>query len=222
MEQGHYRETSNPVFRALGAGFIVIFFITLSVILIADIFCHYFCLTCDCSIFTGIEGVCSLCTFLLALVAALYSRREYKSHIFSEYNKRYSEDGKITKVVEFIIRNMFNTHCVYGMSVPTTHEKEIFMRFFEEIERRIQYNSMDEDVAIDMFAYYAVVFAMKENLRQDIDDFYDESSWEYFHSFIDRTKYMWCRIEKEIKSKNNKCRLLKYEDFFDLRLNKNH
>ena len=112
-----------------------------------------------------------LATALIALFAFIITLSEYQSskdakqaQVLSEYNKRYSEDPNIIKVVEYL-----NSICEDGninnpiRTVPSNYEVEMFMRFFEEIELQIQYGRMEEKDVLDLFVYYAAMLGNTKN-----------------------------------------------------------
>ena len=122
---------------------------------------------------------------LMALFAAItlfytymqykdYRKRE-KSEVLGQYNERYSRDEHVNKVVDYIIRHMEGE---YIIKKPTTHDAEMFMRFFEEMQIQIDNDRLDENQVFDLFAYYAMVFDADERLRNNlgIED-YDKDKW---------------------------------------------
>ena len=54
---------------------------------------------------------------------------------------------------------------------PGIHEKEMFMRFFEELNKHINAQNIQKKDAYDLFAYYAIQFDEHEGFRKDITDY---------------------------------------------------
>lgn len=102
--------------------------------------------------------------FTLTIIAIIFSAYEYYGHkkreklsVFSEYSKRYAEDPNIKCVSVFLIEYFENTGT--KVAVPTIYQKEMFLRYFEELELLIEKGKMDEDDIADFFVYYAVAAA---------------------------------------------------------------
>ncbi len=102
---------------------------------------------------------------VLTLIALFFSLVEYHAHkkrekmaVFSEYSKRYVEDHSIKCVVEFLIC-YFENEKLEGVT-PSIYQKEMFLRYFEELEFMIEKGKIDEDDIAEFFVYYAVAAAM--------------------------------------------------------------
>lgn len=142
-----------------------------------------------------------LTTFLTLIVtsyATYYAIKEYKSHqkqskasVLSKYNERYSNDKNIEKVVQYLI---LKDKCGFipPERVPDTCEKEMFLRFFEELQYAIDAEYIDKNTAYDMFAYYALkAYELQENFVSDIK----KTEWTRFRRFI----YFMKQIQNEKK-----------------------
>lgn len=100
--------------------------------------------------------IMTIITIVLATKEYRSAKQREKYAVFSEYSKRYSEDENIKATSEFIIAYL------NGEKLPdlTINQKEMFLRFFEELEMQIEKGRMDKEVVEDFFVYYAVAAAM--------------------------------------------------------------
>lgn len=102
-------------------------------------------------------------TTIIAIFAFIITYYEYhmakdakQAQVFSEYNKRYSEDSNIVKVVKYL--NYFDNDGEVNNPVPekpSNYEVEMFMRFFEELDLQIVKNRLNKKDVYDLFLYYA-------------------------------------------------------------------
>ena len=141
---------------------------------------------CDwCSSIIGIlTFVATLFTLILAWAAFSYTKREYSLHLakgqsetLSHFNERYSSDKNIEKVVTYYINKIENTPHI---TEPTIFEKEMFLRFFEELQYAIEQNAISKDMAFYMFSYYAI------KAYEEGDDFVNDmhkGNWKRFCKF---------------------------------------
>lgn len=144
-------------------------------------------------------------TVILASITVLATINEYNAHrkrekaeVLGQYNERYSRDEHINKVVDYIIRYMDNN---YVNPLPSVHDAEMFMRFFEEMEIQIEEGRLDEEKVHDLFAYYAMVLDASIIIREKlgINDYEkDECLWVHFKNFTNHmmtfyhlSKYIW-------------------------------
>lgn len=140
-------------------------------------------------------------TFLVSVVMAIlagwafvYTKREYSLHLakeqantLSHYNERYSSDENISKVVTYFIQKMERTS---NITNPTTFEKEMFLRFFEELQFAIEQKAISKKIAYEMFSYYAI--KAYEEGKLFVEDMFD-GNWNRF-----------CLFAKEMKRIKNK------------------
>lgn len=124
-------------------------------------------------------------TMMTTINEYLAHRERIKSEVLGQYNERYSKDKHVNKVVDYIIhyldrKNTFN--------LPSTHNAEMFMRFFEEMEIQIVKERLDEHQVYSLFAYYAIKFGEDERLRliMGICDYDDSRTWKHFKEFVNR------------------------------------
>jgi len=134
-----------------------------------------------------ITAIVSLFAFVVAWLEYHSRLDSNKAQVFSEYNKRYSEDPNIVKVVKYL--NYIDTDEMKNNPVrdkPSNYEVEMFMRFFEELELQIQYGRLNEKDVIDVFIYYAKQIDENKELREylGVKDYKD--NWSIFKKLMDR------------------------------------
>lgn len=129
----------------------------------------------------------ALISLIVTCIGYYYHRQRDKAEVLGQYNERYSRDEHVKKVVDYIIHYMDGKKVA---SLPSTHDAELFMRFFEEIEIQIKEDRMDEQQVYSLFAYYAIRLGEDEKTRLSLGiskDEYDKSNeWKYFKEFVNR------------------------------------
>ena len=130
---------------------------------------------------------------MLASLTLMGTINEYQSHrerikaeVLGQYNERYSRDEHVNNVVDYIIRYM-DGKAIFRL--PTTHDAEMFMRFFEEIQIQIDEDRLDEQKVFDLFAYYAIAFDVNDDIRNNLgikDYEKDNWTWNSFQNFASR------------------------------------
>ena len=143
---------------------------------------------------------------ITAAIAAFYVMIQYQSYLkdkknnqLSIYNKRFAEDKYIAKVTKWMINSAKydengrivgknKEKIIKEEETPDTYDKEMFMRFFEELNVQINNHLLNEEDTLRLFAYYALVFDEYKSFREEITDYDKDDLWMNFHKFIDRTK----------------------------------
>lgn len=146
---------------------------------------------CISKLIDAISLIITFGTLCATAFAIYYAVKEYRLHckqskadILHKYNERYSRDENIKKVVEYLILKKEEKDISIDKH-PSTFEKEMFLRFFEELEYAIESEALDAKLTYDMFAFYALEAAkLGENFVSD----YNENSWGSFKAFINRMK----------------------------------
>ena len=131
-------------------------------------------------------------TAIVAILAFIISISEYyigkdskQAQVLSEYNKRYSEDPNIVKVVKYL--NYIHENGTINnphREVPSNYEVEMFMRFFEELELQIEKGRLSRKDVCNLFTYYAYFLSKPdcEELRKHLgitkDDY--KKNWDGF------------------------------------------
>lgn len=132
--------------------------------------------------------------FVFAIITLCFSVREYYAHkkreklsVFSEYSKRYVDDPNIKCVVEFLISYFENSNV--KTAIPNIYQKEMFLRYFEELELMIEKGKIDKDDIADFFVYYAVAAAMCQPFVQGTELDSDSSRsdvWRRYRLLVKR------------------------------------
>lgn len=138
-----------------------------------------------------------------AAIAVFYAIVQYKSYLedrktktLNEFNQRYVSDESIEKVIRWMVANAKydENGRIVGKDpeknegeMPSIYDKEMFMRFFEELNILINKGLLNEKDTLKMFAYYALVFDEYPSFREDIRDYDNKKQWYDFHQFIFKT-----------------------------------
>lgn len=168
-------------------GFVVLFFISRCIV-------HEN----DSSLFNGLTAITNAGILLTSIYALYYAIREYekrleeeKTRILCEYNQRYASDPNIASVINWIleISTFEDDNRIRKIDVnkaskhPSVYEKELFMRFFEELQMQIEKGTIEKYIVKEMFGFYAVKFSLHKELRSDIKD-YEKDEWKGFREFV--------------------------------------
>lgn len=170
---------------------IIILFVGLSVLALAHVIKMLYpsLPLSDCANF--ITAITALCALIVALLE-YYGRKDVKqAQILSEYNKRYSEDPNIVKVVKYL--NYIDDGGTINNPIPiqpSNYEVEMFMRFFEELEIQIESGRIEKHMVNDLFSYYAKKLGKNEHLLNylGVTDYSskDHDNWKYFKKLINK------------------------------------
>ena len=71
------------------------------------------------------------------------------------------------------------------MNVKDMYQREMFLRFFEELESYIEGDSLNKNVIRNTFAYYALQAA---SLQEDFVEDYNNGNWILFKKFVEEMK----------------------------------
>ncbi len=129
---------------------------------------------------TLMSGICTAIVAFYAIIEFEQHLRDKKTELLCSYNERYSTDKNIEKVVKLILGE--DT----ADAKAGVFEKEIFMRFFEELNIQIEHGKLDECEVKNLFSYYALEFHNNDDLHKDITDYGSKDVWGDFHKFIER------------------------------------
>lgn len=129
------------------------------------------------------------CTVIGAVIFTYVQYRQYKkkekADILAHFNERYSNDENIKAVVEYLMGEKQND--------PTNYQKEMFLRFFEELQIFIEVKSLDPQLVYDTFAYYALEAYKKGT------DFYSELNPNELNEELKGTWYRFGKFINEMK-----------------------
>lgn len=154
---------------------------------------YFFVCLCDDFAITlsDISNIANVIVALCAVIGIIYSAFEYCNYkqrerwkTFSEYSTRYANDENIEAVTQFLIEFIEGKEHKKEL---TTNQKEMFMRFFEELELQIENDRLDQDTVKDFFVYYAVAAAVCPEFMNDV--FIErEGLWEHYKRIVKRYK----------------------------------
>ena len=132
-------------------------------------------------------------TFLALLFAAYEYYLHKKNNQYEAYlklNERYCNDRSIQKVMVTMIESYdnntfsidsFNDNC--GINQMNDYDKEMFLRFFEELNYAIKKKSIRKEEACYYFGYYAVVaYLMGKDFVSELEN---EGIWGEFNEFAE-------------------------------------
>lgn len=141
------------------------------------------------------EQIFEALSSFVAIAAALTGYIQYRNYKerekydkLSRLSERFASDKNIQKVMESLLK-CYNEDskcfCINDFKHEQTSDKEMFLRFFEELQYAIDTSSLDEDIVCYYFSYYAVLAnLMGKNFVED----YDSGSWTKFIEFAENMK----------------------------------
>lgn len=144
---------------------------------------------------------------IAAVSAFCYSLQEYKEYqrrekmeTFSEYSARYSKDENIQKVVEYLTAYLENGNMEkYQISI---YNKEMFLRFFEELQYQMDNGRIEKEDVEDFFVYYAVAAAMCKPFIQGTElacGIESKDIWARYRKLVATYKEMEAGIRNDYK-----------------------
>lgn len=159
-----------------------------------------------------IEAIVAVVAFIAALIEYVNHQKRAEAQTLSYFNEKYSNDKNVRRVVKWCIYNMPgndedivkpDNYCKEDM----LYEKEMFLRFFEELEVSLEKGNLtDEYTVYKMFAYYAIRVSRFEGFVGDYKAHQDktflyckdnEKDWIYFEKFIHRMSRFYQEEEKQ-------------------------
>lgn len=170
-----------------------------------------------CKIPDYVLAVSTTLTLIVAYFEYCGHKQRERAATFSEYNKRYSEDENIKAVTKYLIcflehHEKYEEDTTTGNNdrnkdltqdakkpainknyaeVPSVYQKEMFLRFFEEIEFQMRQGRLTKNEVTDFFAYYAVAAAMDEEFLKDTDlGKKNYKVWQNYRNFVKRFEDM--------------------------------
>lgn len=109
-------------------------------------------------------------------------KEEQKVKMTYFYNKVYRTDENIQEVLKFLIESDSKGTSDSNIDASTINKRELFFRFFEEIQYLIDQDIIDEKEAYDLFGYYAkVAYDLQKKFQPDIQV---ENNWKTLKKFI--------------------------------------
>lgn len=115
---------------------------------------------------TSVSAIVAALSLVVTVITVVIAYHEYKKiskkekcDILTKYNERYMNNPCILKVID--------SYLYKNKKKPTANEKEMFLRFFEELEVMIREEYISEKNVHDLFSYYFLVL-------WDDDDFWSQ------------------------------------------------
>lgn len=116
-----------------------------------------------------------------------------------QYNKRYANEKYISDVGGWICDKLVGQ----DRKVPSLWKRELFLRFFEELEMQRDKKKLDKECVKNLFAYYGIAAILIEDFTKGFDHW--EQNWSYYIKFIQEYK----DIVSSIINNNPKCKFSK-------------
>ena len=155
-----------------------------------------------------LSSISNIGTLLVSVIALVYAILEYRRHkksvstnLLCQYHQRYVSDKNIESVIQYMLRTAkvdengeivgFDETKASG-SDPGIYEKEIFMRFYEELQLQIDDGNIDNDIARDMFSYYVLKFDEIKDFHKEITDYDNIKCWHHYKKFIYNNSKLVC------------------------------
>lgn len=132
-----------------------------------------------------------LLTVLIACLTYSSKRAQDNLQILIKYNERYTQSYELQKAVKYLRRKSDDMNRV-GNGLPPrtdvqpinlyTNERELYMRFFEELQLLIDDDVLPQDKVHILFGYYAGELYRFQIHHSFVDDFF-EKDWDLFRKF---------------------------------------
>lgn len=134
--------------------------------------------------------------------AFIYARKEYRLHrkrekaeTIARFNERYSNDKNIEAVVKLLMNEKNGEEKAKDglRDKSLNYQKEMFLRFFEELQIFMEAGSLDTKLVYDTFAHYALKAFEKgtgfyEELTSEKLSEVSKGDWYRFGKFINEMK----------------------------------
>lgn len=156
-----------------------------------------------CSWANILEALGTLSTAVIALFALCYTKREYhkqkertKISVLGKLNERYCNSAPIQRTIRFLMsREQYSDKPLESnkkeynrwKELCSARDRELFMRFFAELQLSINAELIDKEYAKVMFGYYAVAAS---NMGKEFVDDYDEIYWSLFRTFAESMRQL--------------------------------
>lgn len=142
-------------------------------------------------------------------------KRHKQCDVLTQYHQRYAEDESIQRVVKFVVNTSVGEF-VEKEETPSVHDKEMFLRFFEEVSLMIEQKYLDFGQVKELFTYYFYIlwkddtFFWDDKMRTPYPTMLDAQSnnWNYAKKLFDK-------LEESIDDERQGC-----DDFLRIFLDK--
>ena len=147
------------------------------------------------SVFTQVFiALAAIIGIFISIIQQRIMVKQLKAEVFIRYSSKYAISPEVTAVIKYL-EHIDGLKHKQTIVPPDSHDIEIFMHYFEEIEYLLDARIMDEQMVYEMFSYYLFVF--ENNVEKfDITD-YKSDSWSKFHHLLIRMKTVHARNNKK-------------------------
>lgn len=127
--------------------------------------------------------------------------RHKQCEVFAQYNERYENSEYIQKVVKYCTFKTDNPK-----EVPIVHDKEMFLRFFEELDLMIQEDYISKEQVGNYFSYYFMLVWNDETFfwndemispYENKEKAQNATEWKKARHLFDQLKGKWYTKEME-------------------------
>ncbi len=174
---------------------VVLLFIAIYLVYRLFAICFFPCM-CDMSETSDAHlSLSEIISFLLAIFTLCITYCEYNNHVkkrqaevLSEYNHRYCENEDFKKIIKELIEyedNAITKEDFLGEinNIEVVYQREMFMRFFEELQIQIEEKNLDKEQTFILFRWYASV--VNKIGTSFVSDYDKEKCWETFKKFVE-------------------------------------
>lgn len=137
----------------------------------------------------------SVLTIVAPIIWGAYEFREHveqqRIQYFIDFGRKYTEDKDIAIVIEYLEYldhlKRFPKANIKPVDKPSSHQVEMYMRFFEELELMIRSEAVSESGAIYLFGYYTPL--IKQDWKSKWPTLkYDQPCWSVYRDFAKRAE----------------------------------
>lgn len=149
-------------------------------------------------------AVTTFAGFIVAFKEYNNYQTKVKLATLAEYNKRYSDTSYMATCLEFLTKYLNNQKTV----LPSINQREMFFRFFEELQIQVEAGRLDKEKVKDLFAYYGVAAFLVEQFVDNIIEFDSDKTeirenskqtWNKYYQFLQENKDLANTIKEETK-----------------------
>lgn len=128
------------------------------------------------------ESICVLLGVVGGVIEYFRRRKHAMYEVLSEYNDRYANDKNIEVVSKYLIGYLEGKE---DSRPPTIYEKEMFLRFFEELQYQIDKGRIKKECVENFFVYYAVAAAMVPDFVHGMElENGNSEIWKYYRKLV--------------------------------------
>ena len=132
-----------------------------------------------------VEGFVTALALIFAFIEYRLHKKTTQYDTYSKMNERYCNDKAIQKVLNCMLNsyegevlNIGKFKYVSMVKNLSVNDKEMFLRFFEELNYAVEKKSIKKEKACYFFGYYAIVAYLMGN--DFVSDLTDKGMWSGF------------------------------------------